>query len=561
MAGSDDIGVYLDFSLNGGAYPANNEIITDFVESIRFTVGRESANPLTGKMVAGSCTVVMRNDDDDWSPYNSSGQFYNEGVRPWVGARLWVNFSGDTVQSGNGVAMNKAWMGQIDSIKPTVVLSPTGGKIKRATITARGYLSVLAGLSLATQSYTDTTSGILYSVYEDLNSELGVPPIQMFPPTDAFAETIMTDGERWIGRRTPERFWCRENETILDAFRRLADFEGGDLIEARQVAPVSVSQLTMFMQRGDYRTWWTYAKAPEDSLLFTDEARSALDATDIPYTYIELINSNNDIINLVKNEVFTYETESIADLWTDSTTPLIPANGGTLVVYVPYPNSSAVANAIGVDTWTAPVGTTDFTANTEADGSGTDRTSDVSAVISYASFTQVRITYTNSHATDDVFLTTSKVRGTAVTKGDSEFITKRDADSIDQWGIRQFSRSNDLETDYSQAEGWVDRTLQRYKDPHPAVRIVFSPNYSENAAIAGYKIQIGDRIEIKANDSNGTGLGFQEFFYVERIAHDIQWPEGGEKSWRCELLCSWTPPLTALAGNLTMSGAISAVGP
>lgn len=579
MGAAADLDVWLHFGTSTSPInknPTASWEITDEIEHISFTYGRDGANPLTGDIVAGSCQITVRNDNDDWSSYNASGAYYSGTSRPWIGRLLIVNFSGDS-ESSIGARRQQAWLGYVVSVKPTVVLSPTGGKIKRAIINARGPLMYAARQAFMTRKFGEshnsykTTSNCLRGMLSDTVSQSGLSTYYMYPPQDSELLAGIPNPERFIGKRIPERMWVKPGESYLSAARRLADFEGGDLIEARNLEDANdiVGLNTFFMQAGDYRTKWQYAIAPEDSLLFTDEARADLDATDIPIQYIELINTTDDIYNHVECEVASYEAGSTEVLWTlpeanttDGTAPFL-AMGESVIYTFTYPSELASAGVVGVDSFTTPLAEpTDLDMNSLPDGTGSSLNSNGFAAVSWQGVNRVQVTVNNISAAGGLYITKLQVRGAPLIKNASTVISAKDSTSIAAYGIRTYRRKNDLETNVEEAQSWVARTLARYKDPRPALKLVFSPNYSDNAALAGYRIQVGDRIEVKANATDGCGLGFQEYFYVERISHDITWPETGEKNWRCEFLCSWTPPLVALTGNQPAStGTLTPVGP
>lgn len=112
--------------------------------------------------------------------------------------------------------------------------------------------------------------------------------------------------------------------------------------------------------------------------------------------------SVRNIIRAISNPV---ALQSEQDIWTLSDTPVL-ATGESRTIWASFTRESSTVGALDV---VAPVATTDYTANSAADGSGTDLTADVS--VSLTAFSQsAKITVFND-ATSPAFITLLKVRG------------------------------------------------------------------------------------------------------------------------------------------------------
>ena len=193
-----------------------------------------------------------------------------------------------------------------------------------------------------------------------------------------------------------------------------------------------------------------------DQVAFSEDGSNGLAFTDPP----RMEDPIRDIANVVRVSISKATVKDEAVLW-KHTVPS-PTNGiapvdGINILTATYPRRlsdniiALVENApddhivevpnehIGVDSWTDPVASTDYTANSASDGSGTDITSDI-AVTVVKTFTSMDITYTNNHATETAYLTgTLQARGTplAVTEADT-VITKSNTASINKYRKRRY---------------------------------------------------------------------------------------------------------------------------
>lgn len=100
---------------------------------------------------------------------------------------------------------------------------------------------------------------------------------------------------------------------------------------------------------------------------------------------------------------------------TPPSTVLVPANGGTLVIWPQegYKNPDNTKVTIGATDQQTPTATTDYVANSAADGSGSNLTGDVTVDADFFAST-VKLTLTNTHATLPAYFTKLQVRGRGI---------------------------------------------------------------------------------------------------------------------------------------------------
>lgn len=204
------------------------------------------------------------------------------------------------------------------------------------------------------------------------------------------------------------------------------------------------------------------------------------------------------IINDITVKINPRIIQPTAQIWQNGATPLI-TNGDTLEIWAnfqdPVPTTST-----GLIT---PVATTDYTANTAQDGSGTDETGNISiAITKFASAAKLEIT--NSSGVD-VYLTMLQLRGTPAQQLGEVDVKVQDADSVAEHGVYH----QDIDTPYLADQGfatdlanqiieWYSQPINRLSIDHP-----FLP-----------QLQIGDMVSALDGETGHeeimrtTGLSF-----------------------------------------------------
>ena len=147
----------------------------------------------------------------------------------------------------------------------------------------------------------------------------------------------------------------------------------------------------------------------------------------------------------IKNYVRVYakaRRASTGTLWTLQSIPYISA-GSSITIWAEY--NSTAGDIVPATSVTTPVATTDYTANSLEDGSGTDLTANISiALTSYATTSKLVITNTGVAG---AYLTTMKLRGTSIVSDDYTFAEDSDTNSINIYNRRELVvKTNWLQT-------------------------------------------------------------------------------------------------------------------
>lgn len=209
----------------------------------------------------------------------------------------------------------------------------------------------------------------------------------------------------------------------------------------------------------------------------TDSSVMTLGETHIDREYGIRVPGPREVVrNVIKIFAKARTAQALAVLWSAVDKPSI-APGQSLTVWATFSYDGKEVPATSV---TTPVATTDYTANTQANGSGTDRTADI-AVVMTAFATTAKLVYTNNHASDTVYMTLMQVRGICITADPYTFAQAQDNDSIATYGERPFTIDTDWLQDINTAVDRAGVLKIRLADPKQFPQIMVRHNQLDKA--------------------------------------------------------------------------------
>ena len=464
--------VYVDWNNDGDFADTNDDISADVV-SVTSRIGRNFASQLTGEAIAGTMTVEVRNETGKYSPFNTSGALYGNLV-PNRKIQFASYYPSVTI----------LWSGFIESINPQV------GQDKRQTaiISSRGAFRRFSQQNIRVPMSTSTATGAAVTAVLDAAA---------WGAADRAIDT---------GETTMTRFFF--TGAALTGLRQIEHTESGFIKETKDGK--------IAFEDRHHRLETTTSN--------TSQATFADDGTGFGYMNI----MQEDAMGLVYNEflspVSVYTVASVATLWTHplaTTSGTAPAleDGESITVLAEYPNETSANNVVGVETWTSSAATTDYLANTAANGTGVNETGDLT-VSNVKTSKNMEITITNG-AGVKVFLTKLQARGTAVTISDPATIKTADSASQTKYGKRTYPRNDEAKfvPTQEEAQDWCLQALNAHKEPTATVQLTFSANQSNNALSEALTREVSDRITLKAN--NNVKFGLSRDFYVESVVHRV----------------------------------------
>jgi hypothetical protein len=464
----------VDWNNDGDWGDTGEEIDMGRVRGITCSFGRDRASQLTGRSKAGRLRVVLDNRSGDYNPFNSDSPIYGN-ILPGRPVRL---LGTSTTQSDQAI-----WQGYLTRVTPQVFLGGDATAILEAT-------GPLGQINLDQIEVAMVTSQRTDQVVDDILDAAGWGSGSSYRTLDT-------------GKTTITRYWKSATYSV-PALQEIESTEGGFLREGKD-GKIIFDNRHHRLSGAALTSQATYSDASGAARVY-----SALDQ-DSPLPHI---------FNIFEADVQTYTTASVAVLWTLSETgassPSI-APGVARTYIARYPTTASGNSARGVALWTTTAATTDMLANTAADGSGTNVTSDIGISVSKSSET-MDVTLTNNGSVT-AYITKLQARGTAITADDPASIKQEDATSQTAFGKRTWPSKTKFIPDTDEALDWADFHLSIYKDPTAVLRMTYFANRDTNAINEMLDRDISERVTVVAD--NTADLSIDRDFFIEAVSHKI----------------------------------------
>ena len=471
----------VDWNNDGDFTDANDDISGDTL-SLSWSRGRDYASALQGRSVAGKLTATLINTEGKYSPSNTSSALTGN-ILPGRSIKL---------QAGSGsfpytfpVAFNDGvrWQGKLDRIKP----APAAVGRKTATLTAFGTLGYLnqfeTQLASQTNRRTDQAVG-------DILDDVGW--------------TSADDRDLDTGKTTISRFWMSGKKTI-DALRLVEEAEAGFIKESK-------SGQVAFESR--------YHRLTETASTTSQATFSDADGAVHTFEQIQQADPLSTIVNHVEATARTFDTASVAVLWTHpetgSASPTL-APGEAKTFEAEFPNPDAANSAMEVDAWTTPAATTDFLLNSAYGGGGTNLTGDIT-VTQTKTAERMAITLTNSATGSSGYVTKLQARGTAVSTKNPCIVRAIDTTSQGIYGERKYVAKTKFIPTTSEAQDWCDYQVSVSASPTNILTLTIPASASGNIGQALSR-DLSDRITVTA--TGDAKLGINEDFFIESERHQV----------------------------------------
>ena len=465
----------VDWNNDGDWGDTGEEIDMGRVRGITCSFGRDRASQLTGRSKAGRLRVVLDNRSGDYNPFNSDSPIYGN-ILPGRPVRL---LGTSTTQSDQAI-----WQGYLTRVTPQVFLGGDATAILEAT-------GPLGQINLDQIEVPMVTSQRTDQVVDDILDAAGWGSGSSYRTLDT-------------GKTTISRYWKSQSYAV-PALQEVESTEGGFLREGKD-GKIIFDNRHHRLAGATLTSQATYSDASGAARVFS----GLIQDDPLPH-----------IFNIFEAETQTYTTASLAVLWTlsetGSSSPAI--SPGVARTYIArYPTKSSANNAEAVDAWTTTAATTDMLANTSADGSGTNVTSDVGISVSKSSET-MEITLTNNGSVT-AYITKLQARGTGITADDPASIKQEDATSQTSFGKRTWPSKTKFIPDTDEALAWADFNLSIYKDPTAVLKMTYFANRDTNALNEMLDRDISERVTVVAENNADLSIDDRDFF-IEAISHQI----------------------------------------
>lgn len=442
-------------------------------DSLSWSYGRDYPSQLVGKSIAGKLNCDLWNDEGRFSTFRESSPMY-PWLIPGIGVRLVAEFDGTEYTMFKGV---------LDTLLPTSINGRPSAKLQ--------------------------AFGVLYAINQpDVHI-----PMQADVPTGT-AVTEILDRIGWSqarreideGQTVMTRWWTGGIKG-LTALRDLEDTDGGFIRESKD-GKIVFEDRHHRLKSDHLVSQATYTHDPDG---------------DIRYGPIVQGDPLKELYNVIIAEVRTFTVAAPAVLWTlaesGANSPSIPP-GSTETFWAGFPNPSSPLGSVAVDEWTTPlVATTDYTANSQADGLGTNLTGSIS--VSATPFDNaLKISIINNAAVV-AYITLLQARGEALMQSNPVQKQAENARSKEYYGERRHTLVAKGIPTSMEAQDRVNFELSVRKDPIPILTLSVE-NISDEQMLEILTRDVSDRITIEAEGV--TELGINEDFFVEAIAHQVRGP-------------------------------------
>jgi hypothetical protein len=480
---------YIDWN-NDGDFVDALEDISAYVVHASWKRGRDYASTLTGQTTSLSGSITLTNFNGEWNSFNSSSPFYG----------LFKSGLKFQIVYDDGISPIIQASGFVDKLNININVSGQ----HTATISAYGPLGWLKKKSTAVTMHQDIRTGEAIDVLLD---SAGWPA-----------------GMREIdnGYTLIPYWYSISSRSIVDLMRDLEASEYGTIYETKDGKIGFASRLRN--------------KLP----VYGVSAATLSDAPGATLQYSDIQQTEAEVYDCASATVLSHVVIDSAILWTcgqiGESSPSI-APGATLDIWASCPNSMSDTSIVAVQSWTTPVATTDFRANTTALGSGADITSDISVTVSkFSSDLKISLKNNNAATAYIIFL---QARGSALQKSTSSVSSGT--------GDNQFPISAPWLPSVDVAQGYCDQVVADFKDLKPILSVQYPAFRSAAQKAESLARDLMHRITLTA--TGRSKLGVSADFIVDAISmeimNNIEWSTTYEVQQAPAYVAAWVLGATA----------------
>ena len=254
--------------------------------------------------------------------------------------------------------------------------------------------------------------------------------------------------------------------------------------------------------------WWIVSTDIEfllledgDFLLQEDGYKILLDdgvldaeVTGVPLIFLEAENysilmSEDSLLNASIIRAHPVITDTSLKVLYKLGTPLFVPSGQTVQFSAHYTDPNGLSQVSGTN-MQAVTATTDFLANSAADGSGTNYTADVDVFVTY--YGDIAFYSIVNNATSGVYMTLLQARGYGIYYANSIESTKEDTDSQDLYGYAPFQLDMKYQKDTYLADMFGLSVIEEYREPKSRItKMKYLANLSKSNMVSFLKLSIG----------------------------------------------------------------------
>ena len=485
--------VEMQFSGVAGAWTSVVADVLLGAAPLRFKYGIAGGGPMDRVADTGTCTFALNNAASNsasllgyYSPWHAN---VRSGFTWGIGVRIKFVYGGVTYYK---------WRGKIASIRP----SPGSYRDRVTEIAAIDWMDEIAQYKVQ-----DVSLQISKRSDEVFSAVLAAMPKQ--PPATS------------IG-------------TGLDTYLYSLDDLGDHPTAAIVAQKIAQSELGFIYLKGDSTQGGTLVYENRQSRILA----GSVNLTTLSNTMITMDApvSLETLYNRVETTVHPKRIDAAATsvLYSQPTgnAPLVAA-GQSITIWGDFrdPSQNAVS-LIGGTSGVAPVATTDYLANSAADGSGSNLTANVSVTATYFAAT-AKFVITNSGGTD-AYITFLQCRGKGIYDYGPQRSRSEDTTSQANEGLRPLEIDMPYQDSLLNGQGAADYLLNIYSDPLTQVqRVAFFASDTSALLTAALAREISHRIGL-VETVTGISTASQRGFYIQSVEFEVQPSRVGPL-----VTCSW----------------------
>ncbi len=431
--------------------------VSEALDEMQYYVGRDYASQLQGRSSAGRLQAHLLNDEGIYSPSNASS--------PIAGLML----PGRRVRARSVTGDTTLWTGFTASAPKALAAV---GSPPTASIEAVGPFALLANSNLKINPplMRNVRSGAVINMILDL---AGWPA----------ANRIIDDGDMIIGA------WFPQNIGVMEALQQIEEAEGGFLREGRNWDIVFESRYHRIYD----------ALSATSQATFSDAA-----ASELPYDQIEQDYTLREIVNRAEVPATTYVHDEV---------PILLASLGATSLMAGQTVEMLVRYAEGV-AFVDPTEPMLIEAVVQPDSISASIVATLEPLA-----TSVKVTLTNTHGSLAMSVTAG-IYGYGWRITNELRVVREDLPSQDAYQLRTYPFSSPWFSSLAQAEAQAQWAIDRYKDPHPVLRLGY-PALPTTMFVQTLLREISDRVTVEA-ESWQTQFGISSDFYIEGMGLELR---------------------------------------
>lgn len=289
-------------------------------------------------------------------------------------------------------------------------------------------------------------------------------------------------------------YWTQTEKSVLSAIDELAQAYSGEYF-------IDVDGTFVYKARSNENT-------PTLTLLQSECRKD-----------IELIQPWDNLKNAIQMVGYPRVAVTSTVLWTLGYKPFIE-HGESITVWAKFAQNGVRCPASLVST---PVEDTDYDANTQEDGGGTDMSGSVNITkTDYGS--ESKLVISNTHGSLDLYLTLMQLQGTALVAEDSFSYATENTSSISTYGRQSLTIDNVM----IQTFDWAASYAELMKLVYSSVRRIINVKVEERASTQ-FALELFNLVSMGL-----SSIGLEGLYILTNITHDWSEKRGTITTWRFE---------------------------